>query len=69
LDEALRTITINAAWQLGCSSKKGSIQTGKDADFVVLSHNPTNLPLKRLREIAVVSTVSLGNVIYNASKL
>jgi imidazolonepropionase-like amidohydrolase len=39
-EEALKTITINPAWQLGIDKKTGSIEVGKDADLVIWSAHP-----------------------------
>ncbi len=38
--EALRMITLNAAWQLGIDKRVGSIEVGKDADLAVFSAHP-----------------------------
>lgn len=38
--QALNTVTINAAKQLKIDSWVGSLEEGKDADFVVWSHSP-----------------------------
>jgi imidazolonepropionase-like amidohydrolase len=38
--EALRTITLNAAMQLGIDKRTGSIDVGKDADLVIFSQHP-----------------------------
>jgi imidazolonepropionase-like amidohydrolase len=38
--EALRMITLNAAWQLGIDKRVGSIEVGKDADIAVFSAHP-----------------------------
>lgn len=40
---ALRTVTINPAYQLGIESRVGSIEVGKDADLAVWSHPPTSV--------------------------
>lgn len=40
LDEALAAHTINAAWQQHREDELGSIEVGKYADFVELSHDP-----------------------------
>jgi imidazolonepropionase len=33
--EALTTATINAAWSLGLGGRVGSLETGKQADFLI----------------------------------
>lgn len=39
-DEAIRWLTINAAWALGLHDRIGSLEPGKNADVVLWSHNP-----------------------------
>jgi len=39
-DDALKWITINAAWQLGLNDRIGSLEAGKNADVVLWSGNP-----------------------------
>jgi imidazolonepropionase-like amidohydrolase len=39
-EEALKMITINAAWIVGVDDKVGSIEVGKDADFVLWDGYP-----------------------------
>jgi imidazolonepropionase-like amidohydrolase len=39
-EEALKLVTINSARQLHIEAKTGSLETGKDADFVIWSSNP-----------------------------
>jgi len=39
-DEALRTITINGAWQLGMEDRTGSLEAGKDADIGIWNAHP-----------------------------
>ncbi|MAX40432.1 MAG: hypothetical protein CME33_28155 [Gimesia sp.] len=41
-NEALRTITINPAKELGLDRQMGSIEIGKDGDFAVFSGHPLN---------------------------
>jgi imidazolonepropionase-like amidohydrolase len=40
--DALQTITLNAAKQLGLEKRIGSIEVGKDADFAVFNGHPLN---------------------------
>jgi imidazolonepropionase-like amidohydrolase len=39
-EEAIRMITLNAAWQLGVDKLTGSIDVGKDADLAIFSGHP-----------------------------
>jgi N-acetylglucosamine-6-phosphate deacetylase len=39
-DEALRFVTLNPAQQLGIDDRVGSLERGKDADFVIWSGSP-----------------------------
>jgi imidazolonepropionase-like amidohydrolase len=40
--EALRTITLNGAQQLGLEKKSGTLETGKDADLAIFNGHPLN---------------------------
>jgi imidazolonepropionase-like amidohydrolase len=42
-EEALKTITWNAAWQLGIENRVGSIEVGKDADLAVWNGHPLSV--------------------------
>lgn len=42
-DEALKFVTLNAAIQLGIDDKVGSLEKGKDADFVIWSSSPLSV--------------------------
>ncbi|HJI11236.1 MAG TPA: amidohydrolase [Adlercreutzia equolifaciens] len=60
LDEALRAITVDAAWQMGREDELGSIEPGKLADFTVLSENPYDVDIDDLKNINVVTTYLSG---------
>ena len=54
--DALKAITINAAWQLFEEQNRGSITIGKSADLVILSHNPLETKNEEIKNINVIST-------------
>lgn len=54
--QALQTLTINAAWQLGMEKTNGSIETGKLADFTIIDRNPLTTPTNEWRDIQVLAT-------------
>ncbi len=62
--EALKAITINAAYQYSEQSSKGSIEPGKLADLVILSGNPLTVPADSIKDIKVVETIKEGKSIY-----
>lgn len=55
-EEALRMITLNAAWQLGIDKRVGSIEVGKDADLAIFSAHPFS-PDARVELTMVEGTV------------
>jgi len=61
---AMRAVTIDAAWQIGREAELGSLEAGKLADLVVLAENPLEVAPDALRDIAVVRTVVGGRTIY-----
>ncbi len=66
LEQAIRSITIEAAWQLRMEHKIGSLEVGKYADLVVLDQNPFDVDLKKISEINVVKTMMNGKFTYEA---
>jgi len=61
-DEALKAITVNAAYVMGLDHDLGSIQSGKLADFAVLDADPTEGPVDQLKDIKVWGVVFEGKV-------
>ncbi len=54
--QALRAVTIDAAWQLFADGSVGSIEPGKYADFTLLERNPLEAPPEDLAAIQVIGT-------------
>ncbi len=63
--DALKGITINAAYEYREEEKKGTIESGKCADFVILDQNP--LQVSDVRKITVVETIKDGEMVYRKS--
>jgi predicted amidohydrolase YtcJ len=66
VDEALRVLTINGAYASREEAIKGSITPGKLADFVVLADDPHTVEGDKIKDIAIVRTVTGGNAVYQA---
>ena len=62
LEEALTAATLNAAYSLGLEAERGSLETGKRADLVVL-RSPRLLDLVRVGIPAVRTVVKDGRVV------
>jgi predicted amidohydrolase YtcJ len=61
--DAMKMITINAAYTLGVEDKVGSIEAGKFADFAVLGADPQTVPAIKIKDVGVYATVLGGKVI------
>ena len=60
--DALRTITLGAAYTLGLDSEIGSIEVGKSADFAVLEDDPTEIGGDKLADVRIWGTVQGGRI-------
>lgn len=60
--DALRTITLGAAYTLKLDGEVGSIECGKQADFAVLEDDPLEIGAERLKDVRVWGTVQGGRV-------
>ena len=66
VDEALRAYTSDAAWAAFEEKEKGTLTTGKLADFVLLSADPLSIDPAQIEKVAVVTTVVGGRVVYQS---
>lgn len=56
VDDAIRAVTIDAAYQMMSDHEVGSLEAGKLADFVVLEKNPRVTPPAQIADIKVLET-------------
>lgn len=62
--EALKGMTIWAAYAVFEESKRGSIELGKAADFVILAKDIMQIPVEELRDVETIRTVIGGKTRY-----
>jgi predicted amidohydrolase YtcJ len=62
--QALRAVTLEAAYQYFEEDTKGSITVGKQADLVILGENPLTADPAGLADIPIVETFSRGRSVY-----
>jgi predicted amidohydrolase YtcJ len=63
---ALKAMTIWPAWQHFEEDRKGSLEVGKLADFVILSDDPTSVDPETLADLKVLVTVKEDEIVYDA---
>lgn len=64
--QALKAITLNAAFQYSEENTKGSLAEGKLADLVILDKNPIKVQFDDIKDIKVLETFKEGVSIYKA---
>ena len=62
--EGLQMYTINAAYAMSRENEIGSLEVGKRADMVVLSHDPTVVSKDFIRDINIDQTFVDGRLMY-----
>ena len=63
--EALKAVTINAAYQYHEEDEKGSIRAGKRADLVILGQNPLEANAQEIKSIPVLTCIKDGQIVYD----
>jgi hypothetical protein len=61
---ALKSLTIEAAWQIFEEKTKGSFEVGKLADMVILDADPLTAKPEQFLDIAVLETLKEGKTVY-----
>lgn len=62
---ALKGVTINAAYQYFEEESKGSIKEGKIADLIILDKNPCKVSIDKLLTISILKTIKNGKIVYS----
>lgn len=62
-EQAMRMVTIDAAYVIGMEDLIGSIEPGKFADFTILAEDPVETAKEKIKDIPIVGTVLGGRYI------
>lgn len=62
--DALKGVTINAAYAYFEEDSKGSIRQGKRADLIIVDQNPLKVDPMQLKDIEVLETIKDGETLY-----
>jgi predicted amidohydrolase YtcJ len=65
---ALRSITMNSAYELHQDRRTGSLQRGKYADLIVLDRNFLRIPKTQIMNTKVLLTMVGGKAVYGAKR-
>ena len=66
LDDIVKTLTINVAYQLHMEDITGSIEAGKSAELVILDGDLENTPVEDICKLSVAETIIKGKTEYKA---
>jgi hypothetical protein len=64
VEEAITAYTINAAYASFDEHRKGTLQAGKLADFIILDKDITKIPAEEIRTAKVLRTVVGGKTVF-----
>ena len=67
VEEAIRTYTINGAWQDRMEDLKGSIEVGKFADFCIINEDILSIDTHQIGGCQVLMTIVEGNIVFDQS--
>lgn len=63
--EALRAVTLDAAYEYFEEDSKGSIKAGKRADLIILDKSPLEVETMDIRNLVVVETMKDGETVFS----
>jgi predicted amidohydrolase YtcJ len=66
IEEAIKAYTLNTAYAGFEENIKGSLESGKLADFVILSDNLLTMDPDGIKDVSILMTVVGGKVVYEA---
>ncbi|MFY0598963.1 MAG: amidohydrolase [Cyclobacteriaceae bacterium] len=64
LEKAIKAYTLNAAYVMRQENKVGSLEAGKEADFIVLNQNLFEIDPMKINQTKVLNTYLRGELIY-----
>lgn len=64
--DALKAVTINAAYSYFDEDIKGSLKAGKMADLIIIDKNPLDIDPMAIKDIKVLTSIKEGEVLYQA---
>lgn len=62
--EALKAVTLDAAYQYFEEKEKGSLLAGKQADLVILDRSPLAVDADEIKDIVVLETITQGKTVF-----
>jgi predicted amidohydrolase YtcJ len=66
--DALKAVTIDAAYQYFEEASKGTIEVGKLADLAILSDNPLTIDPAKILDVRVLETIKEGKTVYRRAE-
>ncbi len=68
VEQAIRSYTINGAWQDHQDDVRGSIEVGKLADFTIIGEDIMTIDPNGIHEIPIIATIVGGKTVYDTGK-
>ncbi len=64
LIDAIKAVTINAAYQYFEENQKGSIKEGKLANLIIIDKNPFKIQTDKIKDIQILETIKEGKTLW-----